>query len=527
MDINFHSQHLFIFPFSWQINSNNDNRFNLEQISEFIQEKNIWEQFQFKNKVDDNINTYNIYSYFYEYARDVLNLNNDPNNDINARQYQVKFNYSDPTYEIDIIGEETIKLKIQDIMLGFYENGVGIMAFHLLNYQTKDFKLILKINEYGRRIYPQYLGVEQNEYTKPIKEYGFLADKITLKNIFPGDVEEGFKSFDTNLDTAIQPKHIFGLLGSHFGGNTSDYNKCVVKPILDDRMFVISHILDNELAKEFTCYCAAESTYALFCNKETINKWYRYIFIDDSKPGCSNFIMRKEMVDKHTYKRWINHEDPEGSQIYGLSRYSFVMLSGQEYFPKNIVSTHMANQYFDLVLLCLLQRAYLLLYSKEVARISKSINASSKFSQKNDISTLYLNYIKFKNRIYFREVTAQEQGIELYDMLQEKMRIQLDVDSLGKEIEELNEYMETQEQSNLSKVANDFLPLTLIASLIGMNTCNPTHTPNELTSIPNNDNWWNTFSIFDWVTYSGSIILVLYSIVKIYKQFQKNKIWNR
>jgi len=37
------------------------------------------------------------------------------------------------------------------------------------------------------------------------------------------------------------------------------------------------------------------------------------------------------------------------------------------------------------------------------------------------VSDLYLAYIRFVNKIYFREVTAYEQGIELYDMLRHKI----------------------------------------------------------------------------------------------------------
>jgi len=128
--------------------------------------------------------------------------------------------------------------------------------------------------------------------------------------------------------------------------------------------------------------------------------------------------------------------------------------------------------YFELALLCLLQRTYLINFGNEVSRIAKLLDEdqSNLKSLKNDISKLYLLYIKFINRIYFREVTPQEQGIELYDLLQKQMHIKADLKELGEEIHELNNYVDTYEQGYLNKIATWFLPFGLVAGLLGMNT---------------------------------------------------------
>ena len=49
-------------------------------------------------------------------------------------------------------------------------------------------------------------------------------------------------------------------------------------------------------------------------------------------------------------------------------------------------------------------------------------------------------YLVFINRIFFKEVTAQDQGIEIYDMIQKNMRINEDVFAIDKQIEELHNY---------------------------------------------------------------------------------------
>jgi Mg2+ and Co2+ transporter CorA len=121
--------------------------------------------------------------------------------------------------------------------------------------------------------------------------------------------------------------------------------------------------------------------------------------------------------------------------------------------------------------LCLLHRATVLSFSDEVTHVS---NLIEKKKSKNRISLekiddLYKHYILFINKIYFREVTAQEQGIEMYDMMQKIMRIPNDVKDLDKEIGELNHFASKEEAHNLTRLATIFLIPTLIASLLGMN----------------------------------------------------------
>ena len=48
---------------------------------------------------------------------------------------------------------------------------------------------------------------------------------------------------------------------------------------------------------------------------------------------------------------------------------------------------------------------------------------------------IYNQYRDFINRIYFREVTPQEQGIELYNMIQEHLKVEQQAKELEKEYE--------------------------------------------------------------------------------------------
>ncbi len=242
-------------------------------------------------------------------------------------------------------------------------------------------------------------------------------------------------------------------------------------------MFVMSYWIDDnmclELKNEVSINNYKEPAY------KQSEDWYKYIFIDGMYVTCPSKEMMSNLLKKATYDRWIYNLNPESvnkpdCQLFGLSRYSFVALVNDGWFTKNIISTHFQNIYFELTLLCLLQRTYIINFQNEVSRIAKLLeeNQSNLRQIKQDISKMYLLYIKYTNRIYFREVTPQEQGIELYDLLQQQMHIKEDLELLGKEIQELNTYVETYEQSYLNKLATFFLPFGLFAGLLGINTIN-------------------------------------------------------
>ena len=124
--------------------------------------------------------------------------------------------------------------------------------------------------------------------------------------------------------------------------------------------------------------------------------------------------------------------------------------------------------YYQMAILCLAQRASVLRFSYEVSLITDQLEENKDATR--DIKDLYKNYIQFINKIYFREVTSQLQGIEMYNQFQNVMGLEKDVKDLDSEIRELHTYISMVEQSNLSKVAVWFLPAGVLVGILGMNT---------------------------------------------------------
>jgi hypothetical protein len=338
-------------------------------------------------------------------------------------------------------------LKLISISLRVFDTGVAILSFEVENYNYKKMEDILKINEYGRRIYPQFLN-DNFELTK-VQE-SFLPNSLKVNGI-----EEKFNKYYRDI---LLADFIVKTLGqTTWSENTQDIGKHLIQPLLDDRMFVVCWYGDNKYSN-------------IVKNDTTLENddWYKFVFIDKEKM-VQHSAMQKELIVKSTYARWQNY-----GTLYGITRYSFVALTDSSDFSKKVLLNHMRTIYFQLITLLLVQRSSIIRFSDEITAIS-DIDEKNKESSK--ISNLYKNYLRFKNKLYFKEVTAQEQGIELYDKAREIMRIDNDIQDLSSEIMALNSYAyileekdEKEQMNKLTRLGTIFLPPTFIAGFFGMNT---------------------------------------------------------
>jgi hypothetical protein len=210
-------------------------------------------------------------------------------------------------------------------------------------------------------------------------------------------------------------------------------------------------------------------------NYQESELWYKFVYLDGQSLTVQDEDMQKNLIEKVTYSRWKNY-----GTLYGITRYSFVCLSSSlESLKKNeadFILNHIKTIYFQMVTLSLAIRASIIRFSDEVTAISDIEESKDISLITQKISNLYKNYLRFKNKLYFKEITPQEQGIEIYDKMRKIMRIDDDIVDLSNEIMTLNNYAfileekEEKEQMNkLTKLGTIFLPPTLIAGIFGMN----------------------------------------------------------
>ena len=159
------------------------------------------------------------------------------------------------------------------------------------------------------------------------------------------------------------------------------------------------------------------------------------------------------------------------TSLYGISRYSMVYLTNES-CPSHLTN-YFETEYARMAELVLMQRATVLRFSSEVTSISK-LSGGKGFGER--VSSLYKEYIRFENQMYFREISAQDQGIEMYQKLYDAMNLNEQVEKLDEEIQELYNYVTLREDRQTNKtmslltwITTIFLPVTVIAGYFSMN----------------------------------------------------------
>ncbi|MEA4926827.1 MAG: CorA family divalent cation transporter [Syntrophomonadaceae bacterium] len=392
------SLHIFMFPFTWE---------GKDDVKSDIGKE--W------RKENDNTGAwvYNQNAYFY------ANVNQAINDSDIVSNWKYKFQDDHNIYAIKIQARDNpYELNVEEIRLKLYNTGIGILSFHLINNEYDQEEDILRINDYGRRIFPPFL---------PLKS-SVMAESITLQ-IGQACFSENYKPDDDYLEKPPRISNIImSLLGNTFTYDPKEsQDKVLIKPVIDDRMFVVCWWNNNARSRFLKKY------------KTIMNDgdfWHKFFFIDSGYSGCQSQNMLKDLLRNHTYERWLNY-----GTMYGITRYSLMLLTDDS-DDICYLRLHMWTIYYQMACLALAQRASILKFSQQISEIV-SIKKEKIDSQK--VQKLHYEYLRFINQLYFREVNAQEQGIEMYDMLVSSMYIERDVKRLDEEIGELYQHIRLEE----------------------------------------------------------------------------------
>lgn len=311
---------------------------------------------------------------------------------------------------------KTYELNVEKVLLRVFEDfNVAILSFHLDNTKYSDTQAILEINDYARRIYPEYLDEE-------------FQCELVPSSVSLDQSKESFNYEQTDTSPKLS-KIITDIVGEN------------ITPAVDDRMFTISYFLNekmvDEVQKDYLCH----------------DKWYEYVFVDGDGKTVQNQEMQQQLIKDATYNRWQGY-----GTMYGISRYSFVCLTNSD-FPL----AHIKSMYFSMFSLLLMVRATLLKFADDISKSAQDIDKDIDKDISKNVSTLYKDYIKFINKYYFREITAKDQGAELYEKALETLKIQRDIKDLDEEIEELHKFVELQSEK---RSADSMNLLTLIGSIL-------------------------------------------------------------
>lgn len=448
------SYHIFMFPFKLE------KGWSQAVIDKMLSESR-WEREIFKYENGDFASNFSEQGYFYMFSSEAI-FDEGSRNQVITTYCLPLDNEASYTINVNKRGlRKSYVLKLEKVEMNVYDGKAAILSFHLSNDCYSELQDILNINDFGRRIYPQYLvndnaGNVDLQNTKNV----FLADSIELK------LGKGTKQSDDfshyvkyNEPPYTMPYYIKALLPEKM-------RDCWW--LLDDRMYVVSYFSSTLFSDRM------RDTYGnsnRWMEKGSVEyDWYRYVYIDNEEPRCRDEEVFRNALRSSTNTRWSGN-----GLFYGVTRYSFSCLIGNDGIG---LLRNIKTMYYRMTSLVLAQRVLLLYYSKEIADISKKMEGDIVFKKelRRRVNVLNRDYLRFVNNIYFREITPQDFGIELYDMMQKQMNIKRDEEGLSMEIDKLFQYLaasndekRNSEAGTLNWIATLFLVPTLITGIWGMN----------------------------------------------------------
>ncbi len=174
------SRHIFMFPFRIRLkNGNKDRSPDIRDVHRAFS-KAGWRCKTFEDEF--NPAKYSEYFYFHQYVRDAIFGQNCAEDSDDVVSYYLDRDVTrDASMTIHVRSKDEpqkFMMNIAHLSIRLFETGIGISTIELMNYHYPEMHDIHLINDFGRRIYPQFLP--DDEKIDVVKDK-FLADRIEFK----------------------------------------------------------------------------------------------------------------------------------------------------------------------------------------------------------------------------------------------------------------------------------------------------------------------------------------------------------
>ena len=329
--------------------------------------------------------------------------------------------------------EKAYQLRLEKVELHVYKFGCGILFLYTENRKYPDIQDIQHIADYGRRIALPFL---------PRKPGGFILTADVLKLEIP-DLK--FK----NSEKSVSPCLDFRNLEKEYNDRKKEVNARFLQdlveadsvdivPFTDDRMFEVELIRSDKLSG------ALKNDWRN--NTELQKTLYSLIFVDEGGPTCQDGTMRSGLLKDAIDPRWAD----EGT-IHAATEFSMLCLTSNSDGILDSVIRPFTVEYPYLVSLVLAQRTGLAGYSEAAGHLAgKNV---SLFTWRHHLIQLQKDFNVFRNQIMIPEITNQDQGIEIYDLLRKQTRVREQENLLDDQLEDLFDVADANFQTVLTWVA--------------------------------------------------------------------------
>ena len=358
-------------------------------------------------------------------------------------------------------------------------------------------KNINLINEHFRRVYFEFLSVndDKNCSNEPIYECELNAEKITLNIEKDNSIcqENVYKNNDD-----VFKKEISKVIDYIITGNKDSSKDNAIIPFLDDRMYTCCVITNNTINNYIKDVCynlykdnkdiidesnhQEENNCVSFLSKLAMIHCLVDIEKSNSSPGPEYLI---NAIKKFLYSRW---SGKQYSTNHFIGRYSYICVTSSTDNGSDFINAAVLppiNFYSDFSMLVLLQKIYIQLLGEKLIKIKNSIILPTK------LNSLYKGFLDYLSIYNLHEITVQEQGIDIYEMMMNSFDIEKKKEWLTTQIETIN-----NEKNNY---------IGLLIGVIGLIVALPSVFPKSFENCE-----LLNFSGFDICLFSNIILLLLF-----------------
>ena len=191
--------------------------------------------------------------------------------------------------------------------------------------------------------------------------------------------------------------------------NRDESDKIKIELTNPDRMYVGFYV-KNFLIGRIKKYSTRQHEYAYLYDDDLSDQLYALAYIDRGDATCQSKVMRKKLLQETIYDRWI-----DWGTIHTVTHNGFGCIAS-EGAPYDSVIMPFLTEYMEMMALVLLQRNLLLEFHIEAKDLSIQFDSE-------ELENLQKRYVKFKTQVLLFEVTPQEQGYEIYRLMQKQLYI--------------------------------------------------------------------------------------------------------
>lgn len=345
------------------------------------------------------------------------------------------------------------RLTVDEVDLHVYSFGCGIvwLRTHGDYTEPEDTK---NIAEYGRRITLPFLpDGDADGYTLCADQLKVTLASASRRWTLSFDSRAGIKNLGvgSGKTRALPSSNDFfqEILG--MGGYS-------LRPLNDDRMFVMELVRNEDISTRLKSGSQLR-TRAWYEDEDLQKSLYEYVYVDqDGGCSCQDYQQRRELLDEAVMPWWADY-----GTIHASSSYSFVCVTGEDSGIDASVVRPFLNEYIFLCSLVLAQRMGIAQYSLRAGDIARETKVLGSEQSQKRLSSLQGEFVSFENQALVNEVSNQQQGIAIYQLLRRQLLVDAEQAELNEQLSELYEVVNTGVGDKLARVG---IALALLAIFV-------------------------------------------------------------